>query len=322
MPDFISLPIDKDSLPAGVVFNDFGYAELEKDAFVNAFLLDNFNRDGSAGQNFNFRHVIPNAQLSMIGSFLRVSMRAPAAARLDILDVYVGPKGAGNAWAFDGTQKKLQFSGLDGFSISNGETLVSDELEFPFDGTKDFVISFGYAASNGNPRINDLNAAGINTYGKANSAGLSGTTDPSGYGTTSDRLEQVFQIEVSSFPTTSPPAPTLPTDSGKTFDLADVFVYSGNFSVNTDIIVEQFRGGGVIRTLSLDTTPNAYGGYSLDALLSGTALPSPTTIDIAANDLFRFQLASDGTEERGCTGLFIEGAFGSGGGVIVGNWVL
>lgn len=306
MPDFIALPIDIGNLPAGTVFNDFGYAELAG-SFNGSFDNDNFNRDG-AGPNAGQRMLIPASDISISGNKIRVHMRAPSSGTLTVNEVWVGHQGAGNAWNFDGTQACLQFSGVAGFTISNGATLISDEIDYPIDASKNFVVSFGLGSPAGTP-VNDLNATGLNLYSKANASSEAGNTAPSGYNLTSNRIDIVFEVSVEQFSTSSPTPQTLATDSGKTFDLDKVFIYSGNFTVNTQIIVEQFRSGGVIRTISLDTTPNAYGGFSLDALLSGTPLPSATTIDIAAGDLFRFQLASDGTEERGSTGIFIEGAF-------------
>jgi len=306
MPDFISLPIDINNLPAGTVFNNFGYAELAG-VFNGSFDNDNFNRDG-AGPNAGQRMLIPSAQISISGSKIRVHMRAPAVGTLTVKEVWVGHQGVGNAWNFDGTQVCLQFSSVAGFTISNGATLISDEVDYPIDASKNLVVSFGLGSPAATP-VNDTNATGLSLYSKANSSSEAGDTAPTGYNLTSNRIDIVFEVSVEQFPTGSPAVPTLATDSGGTFDLDKLFIYSDTFAINTDIIVEQFRGGGVIRTFSLNTTPNAFGGFPIDALLSGTALPTATTIDIDAGDLFKSQLASDGTEERGSTGLFIEGTF-------------
>lgn len=142
---------------------------------------------------------IDAALLSVSGSKVRITFEANTTDPWDIEHCYIGQRDTGgDAWdqLASPAPTRITFSGgSNGFSLSAGQTIRSDEITFAFDHTASHLIS----VDNGNtgttaPRgIGTL--AGAVTYTKV-ADGEATTQNRSGYGTGASALFGINKIEV------------------------------------------------------------------------------------------------------------------------------
>ncbi len=86
--------------------------------------------------------------LSGVTASIRLTYKAhPEGSGASTTAVYVGvASDSGDAYDFDGAPVEVTFSGLSGFSIAAGSTVISDEITLSLDGTRDILIA-GQTAS-------------------------------------------------------------------------------------------------------------------------------------------------------------------------------
>lgn len=94
------------------------------------------------------RNVIPSADLAVSGSKVRVTLNAGASGGFVIDAAEIGHvAGAGDVYDFDGGQAALTFSGgAAGCTVALGATVLSDEITFAFDKTKDFIVAVHFSS--------------------------------------------------------------------------------------------------------------------------------------------------------------------------------
>ena len=116
-----------------------------------------------------------NHTYSGLGSKIRVTLDVPASGNGQYGPVYVGHAAArGDTYDFDGNQVKLTFSAADTITPSAGSVLITDEVNFSFDGSKNVVCRFtgtGGTLSHVNP-----GPTGVSGYYNNSTASV-GTTD-------------------------------------------------------------------------------------------------------------------------------------------------
>ncbi len=122
---------------------------------------------GAAATRHTYRAVVPGSVIGS-GTKVKVRFRSGTGGSTQVSDVYISEQAAsGDDWDMDGgTRSQLLFSGSGTSpSASGGGTIESDELTYPIDAAKTYVISFYKAWSSGNS--NDAFSAlgaGIDTY--------------------------------------------------------------------------------------------------------------------------------------------------------------
>lgn len=139
--------------------------------------------NGGSGAGLTEVFTAPNASTSAAsGSQLRVTVEFNSFVSGATALIYVGQKGAGDAYDFTGTQVQLLWSGV-GTITGDGSTMVytSDwvTLGEAYDETKDYNFAAQFAGSAGTVRFATVNLTGANAYfGAATDAA---TTNKSGY---------------------------------------------------------------------------------------------------------------------------------------------
>lgn len=85
------------------------------------------------------------SSLSGGGSFIRIRFEAPASGTFNVDNASVGIRSATSTTT--ATPSELLFSGVSGFSISNGATLVSDWLAFTFTSSDSLLVHMDFGAT-------------------------------------------------------------------------------------------------------------------------------------------------------------------------------
>jgi len=151
-----------------------------------------WNTDNIGWTTTTARYVIPASGLSQSGGKVRVKL-SYRAGDWAFAKCYIGHQGVGDSYDFDGNQVQLLFSGSAGATVSVGG-LVSDEVTFDLDSTKNLVISFYFSGDTGVPERDDT--AGYELYYKSGDDAV--TTDATGYSPSSQNGKRHFieKIEV------------------------------------------------------------------------------------------------------------------------------
>ena len=131
---------------------------------------------------YTIRNIMQAAESSVNGSKIRITFRSgPTSGGFQTSAVYVGHAAAsGDSYDFDGGQQELLFSASSGFSITTTDTtLLSDELTFSFDASKDLIIAFHMdTGTYDDPAVDTVKTNWTCWYKVANEPGV---TDVTGY---------------------------------------------------------------------------------------------------------------------------------------------
>lgn len=87
--------------------------------------------------NYNTRCRVAASQISTSGSKIRLTLAAYSG--VTFTDVFIGE--AGTNYNFAGTPTRVTFGGSNGGTIGSGAELVSDDVAFALDETKDYIVS-------------------------------------------------------------------------------------------------------------------------------------------------------------------------------------
>lgn len=144
--------------------------------------------NGFAGfQGSTIRQIINAAGLSVSGSEVRLTFEADTTRSWNMTEVYIGQQGAGNPYGFLTTPTPITFGGGNaGFSLTSGQSILSDEITFTFDATKNHVIGMDWV-NTGTLGCRSLNSkTNWNPWSKAaddaQTVGATGYTDRIGLG--------------------------------------------------------------------------------------------------------------------------------------------
>jgi Bacterial Ig-like domain len=153
----------------------------------------------SAGwSGFNLRQMFQASTLSIAsGSKIRLTLQSGQTQAVQIINCYVGHRAAGgDGYDFAGDQVQLTVGGASNFTIPTNTTVVTDEINFAFDGSKGLVVS----AYIGAPP--DVIAGGVADLGSGygtwyfSGANQASMTDVSGYISYGLRSYLVQRVEV------------------------------------------------------------------------------------------------------------------------------
>jgi hypothetical protein len=106
------------------------------------------------------RSVIPAADISTSGSYVRLTLEAPSGSDLTLDNVSIVERDSGA----DGveTPTEVLFGGTSGVTISAGETAVSDYLAFAIDASKDYLVIMDVSSTG--TQYQTYSNSGLNYY--------------------------------------------------------------------------------------------------------------------------------------------------------------
>lgn len=152
----------------------------------------------SPGWNgFNHRQVFGAGNLSVSGTKVRLTLRAASSTEAaQIASMWMGHAAAsGDPYDFDGTQVQVTVGGNTTFTAPINTDYVIDEIVYPFDETRPFVVAyfFNNAAAD---IVSQALVSGCTSYTKsmANETSLSNAT--TGYTVASNVVRFISRIEV------------------------------------------------------------------------------------------------------------------------------
>lgn len=144
---------------------------------------------GNVLANYSIRQVLPAALLSQSGSQVRVTFKALAASAMKIDNVAIVERTGATA---DGTAVPTELlfdGGGHGFTGVAGLDVTSDPLTFAVDETKDYLVIYDLASTDGNHCYNDAltGATGYykpstDSYNQQNGTGFSVNPTPTVFG--------------------------------------------------------------------------------------------------------------------------------------------
>ncbi len=182
--------------------------------------LANLNGNDSGQENLSIRQVIPAADLSSSGSTFTITVEASTSGALAVDHVSIVERSGSTANGVT-TPTEILFNGSSGFSISSGAELTSDVTAFTIDPTRDYLVVFDIASTNGNPRRID----GSGTYYVKSATDSYDQSEVSGYASSS-RTYIVNAIHV------DPSAPDMTlTSSSASLAAANPLDISGYFVI-------------------------------------------------------------------------------------------
>lgn len=231
-----------------------------------------------AWDNWTIRQHIDAAQIATSGGRIRITLAAEPGNVMGLTDVFIGhAAGAGDPYDYDGNQVRVTFSGSNSAAVPAGGTLVSDEIEFDLDATKDLIIS---AHHNGNSHCAmTTGATGYTSYYKLVSEAE--VTDVTGYSTITDRIDCFSLVEVRPHGDLSLESANHATGSAPS--QAYIVVHQEDIDTivdNTDLKAWVSRDGGTTFTEATLSHRQSFDGTSdlLDATIDISGQPSGTNL--------------------------------------------
>jgi hypothetical protein len=231
-----------------------------------------------AWDNWTIRQHIDAAQIATSGGRIRITLAAEPGNVMGLTDVFIGHAAvAGDPYDYDGNQVRVTFSGSNSAAVPAGGTLVSDEIEFDLDATKDLIIS---AHHNGNSHCAmTTGATGYTSYYKLVSEAE--VTDVTGYSTITDRIDCFSLVEVRPHGDLSLESANHATGSAPS--QAYIVVHQEDIDTivdNTDLKAWVSRDGGTTFTEATLSHRQSFDGTSdlLDATIDISGQPSGTNL--------------------------------------------
>lgn len=151
--------------------------------------------DQSGWGGFTVRQVVRNFLLSNFGTKVRLTLEGPAAGATEFLGVYFQLQTFdGEAYAFAADPLPVLVGGSAAFTVSAGDTVLSDEITMNFDPMQNYVLS-AYIGADPNSVLRYKAQDGTDLYYKAGDDAA--TVTPEGYTAagTGNRLYCVNSIE-------------------------------------------------------------------------------------------------------------------------------
>lgn len=159
------------------------------DAFNISLISNDFGWD-----NTNIRQHISSVALAQSGTSTRLTLFAGYSDGCAIDSMYIGnPALVGDPYDFDGGQVQVTVGGLSTFSISAFGSVVTDEIPFAVDATKDLIISCHFTTP-GTILVRG-GQANVTAYAKSGASEAS-VSNVTGYSTFNLLLALVSRIEV------------------------------------------------------------------------------------------------------------------------------
>lgn len=185
--------------------------------------FDDYDDDDYFDNSTNVRFIIPAGEVKKSGSLITVSL-AYRASSWSFSSLYIGhPAAVGDAYDFDGNQRRVTFNGGNHGGTVGPGGLDSDEIYFNLDETKDVILAFYFSTADYTPV--KTSTSGYDLYYKITSDESPNTdvTDYIQHGTYYLRRFIKFIIAdealTSPAPSTEPPTTPAPTTKAPTTPL-------------------------------------------------------------------------------------------------------
>lgn len=143
--------------------------------------------------------IIPSGTIGAAETF-RLTFDGATTKPTGVQSMYIGERGAGDAYDFAVTPVPVLVGGISTFDIPQGGSVVSDEITLSFDGTKDLVIATSFKTDSAKGDIRTLFGSGVGaSYYFKNRANDAATVNKTGYdsaGNNPNALGMISKIEV------------------------------------------------------------------------------------------------------------------------------
>lgn len=165
-------------------------------------LGNSFAADENGWTNYTLRLNYPAANLvDVVGATkIRVTVMSPLAHPLGIDKLYIGKKGGGGTYHFDGTQQQALWSGSgslilpSGFASSTSDTITMSTI----DGTADIVVALHFMNNATYDWVSRIQTAFAQSATSAYKLGDdASTSSPTGYTTGALLQDTLIKIEAS-----------------------------------------------------------------------------------------------------------------------------
>ena len=171
--------------------------------------------------NYTCRNIVIANSISSSGSGVKINFKASASLGLSLDSVYIGEGAStGNAYDFLSTPTKVTFnSGSSGFTIATSGTISSDTIQFSFDKTKKYIISFHVSNSGSGTNDSLAGRSGTNYWTRAGGDDSASITAASGYYQPGNNCEMVgiasIDVGTYTYTCTMSPSVSIPTTISK-----------------------------------------------------------------------------------------------------------
>lgn len=136
-----------------------------------------------------------NGPFSKSGSQVRLTLQSGPAV-FNTSDLWLGHRGVGNLYNFDGTQVRVTVGGTNVISIPSNTTIVADAMPYNFIAANDFCVA-SFSTGAGSNAASQQPVTGTTEFFSSsgvNEASL--TTKANTYGSSAQKLDLINKIEV------------------------------------------------------------------------------------------------------------------------------
>jgi flagellar capping protein FliD len=169
-------------------------------SFVGAYnawvtsLSQSLGMNSTGWSGFNMRQLIPASALSTSGSKVRLTLTSSTAGGCSVDGAYIGhAAGSGDPYDFDGTQVAVTVGSSASFSISANSSVVTDEIVYALDETKNLVLAVHFNTTSAIRGQDSL--IGFTNYFKS-AANETSVSNVGSYSLSTAALRMVEKIEV------------------------------------------------------------------------------------------------------------------------------
>lgn len=154
----------------------------------------------STGWNGQTRVQVIPASVVGAASKIRLTLSGASTKPTGVLNMYVGERGAGDAYDFAATPVQAKVGGNGAFDVPQSGSIVTDDIKINFSGTKDLVIAASYTTdtSKNDLRVLFGGSTGCSYFWKVNAdeASLVNKTSYQAAGNNPNALGMISKIEV------------------------------------------------------------------------------------------------------------------------------
>lgn len=150
--------------------------------------------------SFTLVQVIPAGLLDGAASKIRITMSGATTSPTGIAQAHIGHRASsGDSYDFAASPVPLMVGGNTAFEIPQSGTLVSDDIDFQYDGVSDLIVAFSITSDTAKDDIRISTAGNGGSYYFKSAGSDSGTVNKSGYGAAGanpNALGIISQIEM------------------------------------------------------------------------------------------------------------------------------
>jgi hypothetical protein len=241
-------------------FTDSGARERIPHAYIATDTYSNtasatLDADFNNSSTYAIRQLIPAASISTSGTSIKVTLQSASGEGLTFTTCRIQEQaGAGNAWDFASAGVTVNFSGVDGGTISSNSTLTSDATTFTLDETKNYIVTFYISGSGAfDSARKKTTQSGWVAYTKIGTSADASGTAPSGFSDSGDDVIGVAAILVNSSSRSEPVTIGSETINAAATDMVTV-TFSDTSSANQDTYTTGYNRTNATRDIVFEVT--------------------------------------------------------------------